>query len=347
MSAMLKVVAVLVIGFDFLAGGRHNTPPPQPVLNRIPETAEIVYHRDGVIYVMDRDGRNETPIVFGEPRNWEHAAVSPNRRFIAANEQLPNPQGEPGGRSRVWLFDLARGTAGQLVPHFITAGNGGVDWDHRGFIYFAAKADDPVPNPVTLSDRIANAGANDIYKVRWDGRALYRLTDTPTRGEADVSVSEDGTLVTFMDVLINPPNDLTEIWMMRTDGREPRLVLTAGTPRIDSVHDPELSPDNRRVIFSRVNSTVPPNFPHNPDINTAHDIYVANVDGSGLTLITQPGPISIVPDWRDDLIVYLEGNERDRFSGASLISENGAQPRRIKVGASSPKWIPRRGIRSR
>ena len=63
-----------------------------------------------------------------------------------------------------------------------------------------------------------------------------------------------------------------------------------------------------------------------------------------LALLTEPGPISIVPDWRDDLIVYLEGNDKDRFSGAALISATGAQPRRIKAGASSPKRIPRHGI---
>jgi Tol biopolymer transport system component len=344
MSGMLKVLAFVVVALDVASSGGDVAPATQARFNRIPDSAEIVYHQDGAIYVMDRDGRNQTRITFGEPRNWEHAAVSPNRRFIAANEQWLNPHGDPGGRSRLWIFDLARGTTGRLLPHFVTAGNGGVDWDHHGFIYFAAKASDPVPNPVTPADFIANAGANDVYKVRFDGRGLYRLTDTPMRGEADVSVSEDGTLVTFMDVLINPPNDLTEIWVMRADGREPRLVLTAGAPRIASVHDPELSADNRRVVFSRVNLTVPPNFPHNPAANTAHDLYSANLDGTGLTLITEPGPISIVPDWQDDLIVYLEGNEKDRFAGAALISATGAQPRRIKAGASSPKWIPRHGI---
>ena len=344
MTGMPKALALVVVVFDVLSSGRDMTPAAQVRLNRIPESAEIVYHRDGAIYVMDRDGTNETRITFGEPRNWEHAAVSPDRRFIAANDQLPNPRGIPGGRSRLWILDLERGTEARLLPRFVTAGNGGVDWDHDGFVYCAAKDRDPVPNPVTPADFIANAGANEVYKVRWDGRMHYRLTETPTRGEADVSVSEDGTLVTFMDQLLNPPNDLTEIWVTRADGSEPRLVLTAGAPRISSVHDPELSPDNRRVIFSRVNSTVPPNFPHLPEANTAHDLYAVGVDGTGLSRLTDPGPISIVPDWRDDLIVYMEASEKQRFAGAALIAANGAQPRRIKPGANSPKWIPRRSI---
>lgn len=344
MTGMLKVLTLLVVVVDFLTAGPDITPPAAVRLNRIPETAEIVYHQDGVIYVMDRDGRDETRITFGERRNWEHAAVSPNRRFIAANEQLPNPLGVPGGRSRVWILDLERGTEARLVPRFVTAGNGGVDWDYDGFVYFAAKDRDPVRHPRTPADFIANAGANDVYKVRFDGRERFRLTDTRTRGEADVSVSEDGTLVTFMDLLIDPPNDRTEIWVTRSDGSQPRLVLTAGAPRIASVHDPELSPDNRRVIFSRVNSAVPPNFPALPEANTAHDLYVADLDGNGMSLLTEPGPISIVPDWRDDLVVYMEASEEQRFAGASLIGANGAQPRRIKPGANSPKWIPRHGI---
>ena len=344
MTGLLKAVTMLAIAFEVLSSGRNITTAATVRLNRIPETAEIVYHQDGAIYVMDRDGRNETRITFGEPRQWEHAAVSPDRRFIAANEQLPNPRGEPGGRSRLWILDLERGTEARLLRRFVTAGNGGVDWDHDGFIYVAAKAGDPVPHPVTLADFIANAGANDIYKVRFDGRARHRLTNTPTRGEADVSVSDDGTLVTFMDELINPPNNLTEIWVTRTDGSDPRLVLTAGAPRIASVHDPELSPDNRYVIFSRVNSTVPPNFPHIPYANTAHDTYSVGLDGSGLSRVTEPGPISIGPDWRDDLIVYMEMSETYRFAGAALIGTNGAQPRRFKPGAQFPKWIPRRAI---
>ena len=90
-------------------------------LAAIPPAAEIVFHQDGFICVMEADGQNVTQITFENPRDYEHVAVSHGRRLVVANEQLPNPEGEPGGRSRLWLFDLERGTERRLLPGFLTA----------------------------------------------------------------------------------------------------------------------------------------------------------------------------------------------------------------------------------
>jgi Tol biopolymer transport system component len=111
---------------------------------------------------------------------------------------------------------------------------------------------------------------------------------------------------------------------------------------VSSVHDPENSPDNRRVVFSKVNSHVPPNFPSNPDANTAHDIWTVQADGSDPIRLTKPGPISIIPDWKGDTVVYMQISERDSYSGACVVSATGVEqePLRIKPGAQSPKWIP-------
>jgi len=74
--------------------------PPIPAavsLGTIPTTAQIVYHFDGFIYVMDLDGSNATQITFQNPRNWEHAAVSYDHRRIVANEHGSED-------SCLWLF---------------------------------------------------------------------------------------------------------------------------------------------------------------------------------------------------------------------------------------------------
>lgn len=317
--------------------------PGSPVrLGRLPPEAEIVFHQDKLIYVMDRTGGNLAQITLENPRDYEHVAVSPDRLSVVANEQLPNPSGDPGGRSRLWLFGLARGTEIQLLPHFVTAGNGGVAFGPDGYLYFAAKERDVVPEPRTPEEFIANAAANDVYRVRPDGTGLERLTRTADRGEADVSVSADGSLVSFMALVIEPPDDYTEIRVIRSDGTDPRVVYRGGRPRVSSVHDPELSPDNTRVIFSQVNPGVPPNFPQLPEANTAHDIYSIGLDGTGLTRLTRPGPISIVPHWKGDRIVYLELNDADDYLGVSLIDPRRPDQAgtRIRRGASIPRWIP-------
>lgn len=316
---------------------------PVPVkLNRIPDTAEIVYHTHGFIYTMDHTGGGVTRITRENPRHWEHVAVSHDRRFVVANEVLPNPKAEPGGKSRLWLFDLERGTEARLVPEFASAGNGGVAWDSEGFIYFAAKEKDIVPNPQRPEDFIRNAAANDVYRVRHDGAGLARLGATTDAGEADVGVSPDGSLVSYIKQVINlSSGDHTEVWVMNRDGGNARRIYVGGITGKESVHDPEVSPDNKRVAFSKVNPAFK-NFPSNPAANTAHDIYVVNLDGRDLRRLTQPGPISIIPNWRDNLILYTEINESGQFLGASTVRDSGIDqtPTRVRRDVNAPNWIP-------
>jgi len=344
----ITIVIFAVTGWCFPGGreepgGKPRIGPAHPVrVAKVPAQAEIVYHSGGYIYVMDRNGQNVTQITFENPHHYEHVAVSFDHRFVVANEQKPNPEGKPGGLSWLWLFDLEKGTEARLVPEFDTAGNGGVAWDAKGFVYFAGKERDVVPEPKTPADFTLNAAANDVYKVKFDGTGLQRLTNTKTRGESDVSVSEDGTLATFNNLVLEPPGNYTEVCVVNSDGTNLRLVYAAGKPGIASAHDPEVSPDNTKLAFSKVNSDVPPNFPNNPVLNTAHDLWTINLDGTGLTRLTKPGPISIIPNWKDGLIVYTEISEKGNYIGASIVRADGQDqlPKRIKPGASAPKWIP-------
>ena len=240
------------------------------------------------------------------------------------------------------LRPRARGTVARLLPHFITAGNGGVDWDRNGFIYFSAKERNPFPNPQTAGEFRANAGANDIYRVRYDGAILQRLLATPSAGEADISVSEDGSLVAYVSQPLDDGAARTDIRVMDSDGSNPRLVYAAGAVGIASAHDPETSPDNTQVVFSIVNSSVPPNFPDNPAANTAHDIWQIGLDGIGLRRLTRPGPISITPDWKGNTIVYLDISEAERYAGLSLIEPGEIEQAQLRIspGVNIAKWIP-------
>jgi Tol biopolymer transport system component len=107
------------------------------------------------------------------------------------------------------------------------------------------------------------------------------------------------------------------------------------------VHDPELSPDDTHMVFSQVNPDFK-NFPSDPNANTAHDIYIINVDGSGLTRVTQPGPISIVPDWKGNWLLYLELTDKSTppYLGISRIHPDGSGHQRIKPNANIAKFIP-------
>jgi len=351
LTAIFGMLAIIVIAYNYnfvikpkrKQAGAFITAPVQVKLHRIPDQAEIIFLQDGhYIYTMDRHGGDVTQITFEHPRNYEHVAVSFDRRFIVANEQLPNPTNQPGGNSLIWLFDLEHGTEAQLVPDFKTAGNGGVDWDANGFIYFAAQEKDVVANPQTPEDHIKNAAASDVYRIRHDGTGLLRLTRTTDGGEADAGVSPDGSLVSCIKEVINfPAENHTEVWVMNPDGSNPRMIYKGGLVKQASVHDPEISPDNKQVAFSKVNPDFK-NFPDNPSANTAHDLYVINLDGMGLRRVTRPGPISILPNWKDNLILYSEINETAQYAGISVVSDQGTEqlPDRLRSGPWGANWIP-------
>ncbi len=317
-------------------------PSPEPKalrLARIPANARIVFHHNELIYVMDSTGGNITQITFDRGRHFEHVAVSHDRKRVVANYFATPSRGHES--SKLVLFDLEAQTERVLVPHFRMAGNGGVDWDPEGNIYFAGVERNPFESPSGRPQFIANAAANDVYRVKYDGSGLKRLTATTNRGEADVSVSPDGKLIAYMTTFIDPPDDYTEIWVNSIEGNEPRLVYKGGKMGVESVHDPEISPDGTEVVFSKVNPDFK-NFQSDPNANTAHDLYRIRLDGSRLTRITQPGPICVVPDWKNDQIVFLllTDQERPPFMGTAVINSDGTGLRRINPRANIAKWIP-------
>lgn len=316
--------------------------PERPVkLGRVPDTAQIVFSRRDRVFVMDADGGNDTRITDDGDRHLEHVAMSPDRRYIVVN-YFANPE-QGGESSRMVLYDLERGVERDLVPGFQMAGNGGVDWDRQGYVYFTGVDRFPYAKPSRREEFIANYAAHDVWKVRYDGTGLTRLTATADRGEGDVSVSEDGSMIAYMDLFINPPNDFTEIWVRNSDGSNPRMVYKGGKARESSVHDPELSPDNSHVVFSKVNPKFH-NFRNDPNADTAHDLISVAVDGSDEKRLTEPGPISIIPDWVGNKILYLEltDQESPAFHGIVVMDSDGRNGRRIKSDANIAKWIPPR-----
>lgn len=322
-------------------------------LGGIPEDSSIIfYSTKGVknagpvgpsnIYAMNEEGGNVTQLTFN-PKMYEHAALSPDRKMIAANAN-------DGTRSELWVFDLEQKTERQISSDFSTAGNGGIDWDRSGFIYFAGQK--------------KGSGAQNIYKIKPDGSGLYNITNLvqkpPPNPEpayfSDVSVSEDGTMLAAFRYKAVEKNGAflakPQIWVMNSGGKNLRLVDdggdesgtdSSGFPLGD--YDPEISPDNKFVVFSRVN-TKHKNFRN--AVNTAHDLWIAPVDGSSpARILTQPGPVSIIPDWQGDKILYTEYNEAENYIGLVTIRPDGSKKKRLEKGLKGlwdggrhGKWIP-------
>lgn len=315
----------------------------------IPASASIVFYSARSVlaeevYTMNRDGGDVTQITFVGPRPdalpYEHVAVSFDRKMIVADRLLQGGSGPTG----LWVIDLERRTESRLVPSFFTAGNGGVDWSPDGFIFFAGQR--------TVGE---NAG---IFRIRADGSQLTQLItlDVADPGfVGDVSVSEDGSLLAYVRAVPMQGKSRTvlktQIWVARSDGREQRMVDDGG-PELGSQggfpigdFDPEISPDNKHVVFSRTNMQ---HVSFKDTFNNAQDLWVAALDGSQpARRLTQPGPISIVADWHDGKIVFTEYNEAEDFAGLALINPDGTGYRRLEPSLHKfpncgrhGKWIP-------
>lgn len=117
----------------------------------------------------------------------------------------------------------------------------------------------------------------EIFVINVDGSAETRLTNRPTDDTHPVW-SPDGKYIAFESEESNK-ND--EIYVMNADGKE--IINLTNNPSHDT--RPSWSPDGKQIAFSS-------------DRDNRAQVFVTNVDGSGLTLFGEWG--SYEPHWSPD-----------------------------------------------
>ncbi len=300
------------------------------------------------LYVMDSNGENITRITYNG-KYYNHFAVSPNRRMIAA---IRFSYGDTNGNGTIdwadqkvlWIMDLENREEWPLFP-WLNAGWGGVDWSPDG-------------NYVYLS--IIKDAKSDIYKVRIDGREMINITENlqqnlgdPETGKwvSDVSVSFDGEWLAMLyggnpaDASDNKPNIIV---ICRIDGTEARKVTDGGEfieGNFDTWgrgdFDPEFSPDGQYIVFQRATNTG-----LNFGWMTSHDIFTIKIDGTELKKLSPDGNTGGhgVADWSwDNRIIFSEWNEADNYIGPVMVNPDGTNYHRltdVPSGATFVRWIP-------
>jgi TolB protein len=185
--------------------------------------------------------------------------------------------------------------------------------------------DDPTwsPDGRTLAYRDARRGYNrgdEIYAVDADGSNARNLTGTPFN-EWSPAWSPDGRLIAFY---------ASELYVMRTAGTHVRRLT-----QIEGEY-PSWAPDSRRLAFMSASTGA---RGANPD----YDVFVVNVDGSGLAALTDwPGEDGW-PSWSPDgrWIAFSSSHDAPGRS-IYLMRPDGSRKHRLPlpVPATFPIWSP-------
>jgi TolB protein len=229
-----------------------------------------------------------------------------------------------------------------------------------------------------------NTEPHDIYVMNADGSGLRQITSSPTL-DLSPAWSPDGEMITFARNLNGHDNifivdartletsqlsrnttgqdsdpawspDGTKIAFSRNADGIPRIVVmdadgsnvaTLTDPGRGADSSPDWSPDGTKIAFTR---TLNQN-----SYGGAHDIYVVNVDGTGLTQFTTKRGDDAAPSWSPDgtEIAFTSNRAHEypdpRHMDLYVMNSNGTNETRITfdanlgyspTGFGGPDWRP-------
>ncbi len=166
----------------------------------------------------------------------------------------------------------------------------------------------------------------DIYIMDASGENDEKFYDS---GDNDADIDWGGGTIVFTSEFA--------IWKINDDGTQPEQVTnlegkgewgTANLPKGD--YDPRLSPDNRKIVFERLENTA---IPHG-----GYNIFMVNTDGSGEIKLTDNGYSQGLADWShsgDELVYIVSAIGDEGRYDIYLMNTDGSNNRNI-----TPEYFP-------
>lgn len=184
-----------------------------------------------------------------------------------------------------------------------------------------------------------------IWSMNSDGSSPTRLTDDKSRTKKLPSFSPvydghpvwspDGTKIAF----VSNRDYLFSLYVMDADGSDAQLV----TDKVLDLGEPAWSPDGRKIAFSGgVRGTVGMSKP-------SVDIYLLNVDGSGLAKLTRDSGVNGSPTWSPDGKQIAFMSNRDGKAKIWIMDADGSNQRILPNSQNTtsngflggqPAWSP-------
>lgn len=180
------------------------------------------------------------------------------------------------------------------------------------------------------SDRDAPGVSAEIYVLNWDG-SEEQLTETAGNSNGP-AWSPNGQWIAFHSNRGGGAGE-SDIYVMRSDGSDVRRLTDLTALGLGGAHFANWSPDGQQVVFNSFFGGQP-----------RRDIYVVNIDGSGLVNLTNHPADDTRADWSPDGRTIAFTSNRDGDNEIFLINSDGSgEPTQLTdntSGDANPEWSP-------
>ena len=175
----------------------------------------------------------------------------------------------------------------------------------------------PVNQSVVFSAQDSSAFHNYLFRIDAH-KELIRITNQDEYMDFDCSWSEDGTKIVFSRLPVPWFTTPSQVWLMDADGTNQEKITAGGfNPNNEGNHgpypigidaDPDLSPDNRKIVISRL-KTGKENVPFG-----VYELIVVDVDTKEIEILDSQYA-NMLPQWKSEGILFI------RQAGTALDGE--------------------------